>query len=273
VKHGETLIVGLGEVGSALAEVVDRQRPALRHDLEPQSFREPIETMHVCIPFRALGEFESTVCSYIERFRPQLTIINSTVLPGTTRAIARRSKAATAYSPVRGKHVRMVEDMLRYVKFVAAPEARDAERAERHFKDLGLKTQRMSRPEALEIAKLAETTYFGVLIAFAQELNRFTREVGADYDEAINFFDEIEFLPRQRYFPGFIGGHCVIPNIDLLLKIRDSQILRAVLDSNAERANELNSAPAENAPSRGEANGEAPMMRSDPEEAIAEPRR
>jgi len=68
----------------------------------------------------------------------------------------------------------------------------------------------------------------------------------------------------SRYFPGFIGGHCVIPNIDLLLKIRDSQILRAVLDRTRNAANELSSAPAGNAPSRGEANGEAPMKRSDP---------
>ena len=273
MKHGETLIVGLGEVGSALADVVDRKRLALRHDLEPQNFREPIETMHMCIPFHAPAEFESTVCSYIERFQPQLTIINSTVLPGTTRAIARRSKAAIAYSPVRGKHVRMVEDLLRYVKFVAAPEVRDAERAERHFKDLGLATQRMSGPEALEVAKLAETTYFGVLIGFAQELNRFTREVGADYDEAIKFFDEIDFLPRQRYFPGFIGGHCVIPNIGLLLKLRDSQLLRAVLDSNAERANEQNSPTAASAASHNESNGKASRTHSGRVEADAEPRR
>ena len=41
--------------------------------------------------------------------------------------------------------------------------------------------------------------------------------VGADYDEAASFFEEVDFLPRVKYFPGFIGGHCVIPNINLLL--------------------------------------------------------
>ena len=54
--------------------------------------------------------------------------------------------------------------------------------------------------ESLELAKLAETTYFGVCIAFAQEMNRYAERVGGDYSEAIDFFEEVDFLPRQRYF-------------------------------------------------------------------------
>ncbi len=241
MDHGETLIVGLGEVGSALAEVIERSRPVLRHDLEPRSFDQPIDVMHICIPYHERREFEDAVCGYIARLRPRLTIINSTVLPGTTSAIARRAGGAVAYSPVRGKHVRMAEDLLRYVKYVASPDADAAARARRHFERAGMKTGAMSRPETLELAKLAETTYFGVLIAFAQELNRFVERAGADYDEAIGFFEEVDFLPRPRYFPGFIGGHCVIPNIQLLRQLRDSPLLDAIMQSNAQRADELES--------------------------------
>jgi cytoplasmic iron level regulating protein YaaA (DUF328/UPF0246 family) len=41
---------------------------------------------------------------------------------------------------------------------------------------------------------------------------------GVDYDEMWSFSDEIqEFLGnRPKMFPGIIGGHCVIPNIDLI---------------------------------------------------------
>jgi UDP-glucose 6-dehydrogenase len=241
VEHGQTLIVGLGEVGAALAEVIERRRPVLRHDLEPRSFDQPIDVMHICIPYRAREEFEDAVCGYIERFRPRLTIINSTVLPGTTCAIARRAGAPVAYSPVRGKHARMTQDLLRYVKYVAAADPKAAQRACQHFQEAGMKTGAMSRPEALELAKLAETTYFGVLIAFAQELNRFAQQAGAEYDEIIGFFEEVDFLPRSRYFPGFIGGHCVIPNIQLLRKLRESPLLNAVVESNAQRARELES--------------------------------
>jgi UDP-glucose 6-dehydrogenase len=238
-KKGKTLVVGLGEVGGALAQVLERTGPVLKHDLERCDFGDPIEVMHLCFPFTRKERFEEIALGYIERFKPFLTIVNSTVLPGTTRAIARRAGCPVAYSPVRGKHVRMVEDLLRYRKFVAAADVETALRAEEHFRQAGMQTRRLDQPETLEMAKLAETTYFGVLIAFAQELNRCAEAAGADYEEAVSFFEEVEFLPRVRYFPGFIGGHCVIPNINLLRHIAYSPLLEAVLDSNRRRADEL----------------------------------
>jgi len=236
-----TLVVGLGEVGGALAAVLDRKETVLRHDLDRVKIEEPIGTMHLCIPFQSPHQFETVALGYISRFTPALTIINSTVIPGTTRSIAEKSGSAVAYSPVRGKHVKMEQDLLHYVKFVAAPERTTAASAEAHFQAAGMKTRRMTEPESLELAKLAETTYFGVCIAFAQEMNRYAERVGGDYTESIDFFEEVGFLPRQRYFPGFIGGHCVIPNIKLLLQIAPSNALEAILDSNERRANELES--------------------------------
>ena len=100
-------------------------------------------------------------------------------------------------------------------------------------------TQCISKLETLELAKLGETTYFGVLIAFAQELNRYANRVDGDYAEALDFFEEVDFLPNTKYFPGFIGGHCVIPNIDLMRTIASSPMLEAVLESNRRRVEEL----------------------------------
>ena len=40
-------------------------------------------------------------------------------------------------------------------------------------------------------------------------------------------------------FPGFIGGHCLIPNTELLLNAYDSEFLRLILKSNAKRKKEL----------------------------------
>ena len=54
-----------------------------------------------------------------------------------------------------------------------------------------MKSRRMNKLETLELAKPAETTFFGVQIAFAQNLDRYARCVGADYEEAINFFEEV----------------------------------------------------------------------------------
>jgi UDP-N-acetyl-D-mannosaminuronate dehydrogenase len=240
-SKARTLVVGIGEVGSALAAVLERKEPVLRHDLDRVKIEEPIGTMHLCVPFQSPHQFETVALGYIDRFKPALTIINSTVLPGTTRSLARKSQNPVAFSPVRGKHVRMEQDLLRYFKYVAAPDRLWAANAEVHFRAAGMKTRRMAEVESLELAKLAETTYFGVCIAFAQEMNRYAERVGGDYSEAVEFFDEVDFLPRQRYFPGFIGGHCVIPNIKLLLQIAPSPALEAIVESNELRASELES--------------------------------
>jgi UDP-glucose/GDP-mannose dehydrogenase family, central domain len=239
LEHGKALVVGVGEVGGALAEVLERKQPVLRHDVKPQKFKDPIAVMHLCFPYQSRERFEADAAAYIDRFRPELTVVNSTVMPGTVRAIARRTGARIAYSPVRGKHARMVQELLRYTKFVAAAEPETARNAEEHFQTAGMTTRRFNDIESLELAKLAETTYFGVLIAFAQELNRLADKVGADYLEVIEFFREIDFLPSSRYFPGFIGGHCVIPNIKLLKKVARSPLFEAVLESNRRRAAEL----------------------------------
>jgi UDP-N-acetyl-D-mannosaminuronate dehydrogenase len=241
LRNRKTLVVGIGEVGGALAHILDQTEPGgvLRQDLEPCDFHDLIGVMHICIPYQSRQQFETAALEYITRFKPELSIINSTVVPGTTRRLARQSSQPLAYSPVRGKHARMIEDMLRYRKFVAADDPNSAAAAEQHFNSAGMRTCRVAKPETLELAKLAETTYFGVQIAFAQELNRFARTVEAEYSETIDFFEEVEFLPRARYYPGFIGGHCVIPNIQLLKQVVDSPLLEAVLNSNQRRADEL----------------------------------
>jgi UDP-glucose 6-dehydrogenase len=239
VRNATTLVVGLGEVGSALSQVLRRTGRVFEHDIERCELDEPIDVMHLCIPFTRQADFETVALSYIQRFKPELTIINSTVVPGTSRAIAERARVPIAYSPVRGKHIRMAEDLLKYRKFVSGTDANAASRAAEHFRAAGMTTQRISKLETLELAKLGETTYFGVLIAFAQELSRYANQVDGDYAEALDFFEEVDFLPSTKYYPGFIGGHCVIPNIELLSTIASSPLLNGVLASNRRRTQEL----------------------------------
>jgi UDP-glucose 6-dehydrogenase len=239
VRNAVTLVVGLGEVGGALSQVLRRTGRVLEHDIEKCEFDEPIGVMHLCFPFTRQADFEAAALSYIQRFKPELTIVNSTVVPGTSRAIAERAKVPIAYSPVRGKHIRMAEDLLTYRKFVAGTDDDTATRAAEHFRAAGMTTHCISKLETLELAKLGETTYFGVLIAFAQELNRYANRVGGDYAEALDFFEEVDFLPSTKYYPGFIGGHCVVPNIELLSTVASSPLLNAMLASNRRRAEEL----------------------------------
>jgi UDP-N-acetyl-D-mannosaminuronate dehydrogenase len=231
-QQRKVVVVGLGEVGKPLLELVSEHHDALGIDIAPPvGDVGPVDVLHICYPFE-IKDFVSETVRYIELFKPILTIINSTVGVGTTRAVAQRSGAAVAHSPVRGKHVRMREELRSYAKFVGAIDVADGEYAAEHFKSVGLKTRILSSPEATELAKLSETTYFGLLIAWAQEVERYCDGVDQRYEEITSFYDEIRFLPTVKYFPGIIGGHCVMPNIEILRKFQDSNILRAIEASN-----------------------------------------
>src|SRR5262249_49181496 len=86
------------------------------------------DVMHACFPFQN-RDFVGQVVEYIRQYRPALTVINSTVAPGTTRQIAVESGKAVVNSPVRGKHARMKQEMLRYTKFIGALDVGSGQRA------------------------------------------------------------------------------------------------------------------------------------------------
>jgi UDP-N-acetyl-D-mannosaminuronate dehydrogenase len=98
-----------------------------------------------------------------------------------------------------------------------------------------MKTRILSSPEATELAKLTETTYFGLIIAWAQEVERYCDQLGLKYDEIVSVYDEVPFFPPVKYFPGVIGGHCVMSNIDILKRLIKSDILTAIESSNRQK--------------------------------------
>ena len=118
----------------------------------------------------------------------------------------------------------MLKDIKRYTKFFAisknAPKKQWAIKAySKKMKNCGIKTKQMSKPETLELAKIiCDTSYLGWLINYAQFSNMIAQQYNVNYDEMWSFSDEIhKFLGnRPKMYPGFIGGHCVIPNLDLI---------------------------------------------------------
>jgi UDP-N-acetyl-D-mannosaminuronate dehydrogenase len=227
----KVVVVGLGEIGKPLFQLISDRHDVVGVDISPIGQIDQIDVMHVCYPFQIKNFIGETV-RYIEHFRPALTVINSTVSVGTTRAIAERSGTAVVNSPVRGKHARMLEDLKLYTKFVGAIGQAAAQQAADHFESVGMKVKILSSPEATELAKLTETTYFGLMIAWAQELERYCDQSEQNYEEIISFYDEIKFFPPVNYFPGVIGGHCVMPNIGILSQFSQAVMVEAIQASN-----------------------------------------
>jgi len=232
---GTVAVVGLGEVGRPLVELLSQRYKVVGVDVAPvDKDLKRVDVMHVCYPFQ-IHDFIGETVRYIERLDPTLTIINSTVAVGTTRVVAERTGVPVVHSPVRGKHARMLEEMRHYTKFVGALDPTSGKQACEHFEAIGVRTRVLASPEASELAKLAETTYFGLMIAWAQEVERYCDNLGLDYDEVTSLYDEVKFFPPVKYFSGIIGGHCVMPNIEILSRAGRSEILEAIRRSNCKK--------------------------------------
>ena len=239
--NNKVLVIGVGEIGKPLLELIQPHYDAYGLDIKPAGDIPQCDIMHLCFPFMEVEPFVKESVRYINKYQPKLVVVNSTVAPGTTRRIAAESGVPAVNSPVLGKHARMKQEMLEYTKIVGPVTQEAGELASNHFKKLGMKVKVFSSPESSELAKLTETTYFGVLISWAQEVERYCKEFNVNYDEAITFYEEIKYLPRVKFYPGVIGGHCVLPNIKILKKKFKSGILDAIEKSNEMKVKNLGS--------------------------------
>ncbi len=240
-EKGIVVVVGMGEVGKPLYRILSKRFECVGVDLEPVEIARPCSVLHICFPFQ-IPDFIGTVARYVSKYQPELVIINSTVAPGTTRKVQEAiGDRAIAYSPVRGKHARMDADMRRYKKFVAAPRLSALERAFEHFRQAGFKVGTFRTPELGELSKLLETTYLGVLIGWAQEVERLAAEYDGTFADVNAFVEEVDFLP-SHVVPGHIGGHCVMPNIAILRKHLSSKFLDLIVESNEAKRRQLQAA-------------------------------
>ena len=239
-ERGTVAVAGLGAVGQALAALLAEPYAVSAFDVDhpPLDTLRPVEIFHICYPFES-GDFLATSAAYVRGLQPAVTVVNSTVPVGTTRKLAELCGTPVVHSPVRGKHDRMREELSQYAKFVGALDEASGARVAAHFAGAGLETRVHIPPETTELAKLTETTYFALMIAWAQEVERFADQAQVEYDAVASFYEEIGFFPPVKYFPGVIGGHCVLPNIELLRRLDDTTLLRAIRASNeSKRARE-----------------------------------
>ena len=225
------IVAGLGEIGLPILKLISKKENAIGYDLDQKLMNkkkflkfETIQTrfLHIAIPVNK--NFNSNVFQLYKKFKPECIVIHSTVSPGTTERIQKKLSVPIIFSATRGIHKRMLKDLQAYTKFFAisknAPKKDWAvSQYRKTMKKSGIKTQQMSKPETLELAKiLCDTTYLGWLINYAQLTNTIAIQHDVDYDEMWKFSDEIHEIlgNRPKMFPGFIGGHCVIPNLELI---------------------------------------------------------
>ena len=222
------IILGMGEVGETLFDLlVDRKFDCIGIDLDDSKCKnytenETIENpqyLHVCLPGE-LEKFTDIVIEWVNKIKNiQVAVIHSTVKPGTTKTIQEKSSIPILFSPVRGVHRRFLDDIKKYTKFISFDGTEINSKIKKDLENRFEKVDWMSTTKTAELAKiLVDTTYYGWLINYAQITKMICEKENVNFDEMWKFADEIHenLGNRPKMFPGIIGGHCVIPNLNLV---------------------------------------------------------
>ena len=235
------MVIGLGEIGLPIYKIISKHFPVEGIDINPILNKEKsslknhdVAFIHFCIPFSK--NFFNIIKKYEKKLQPEAIVIHSTISPKTTEKLQKMIKSPVIYSATRGVHKRMISDLKRYTKFYSVYNSATKSKYvskmyEQRMKKCGIKTKKLSNPLTLELAKIVvDTSYYGWLINYAQISKIISDKYAVDYDEMWSFSDEIhKFLKnRPKMFPGFIGGHCVIPNLELI----DNELLNQIYKIN-----------------------------------------
>ena len=211
----KSLIVGYGEIGKALYSVLKKHYNVEKIDVNETTTGE-VDVMHICFPYTA--NFVAEVKRYKKLYKPLYTVIHSTVPIGTTK------KCKAYFSPVRGVHPHLEKSLTTFVKYLAP---RDVF-LDDYFYKAGIIIKPTKNPNTLEAMKLYCTTLYGLNIIAEKEMWDFCKKHKLDFDIVytdcnITYNEGYKKLGLSKFSKyvlehkdGKIGGHCIIPNCELL---------------------------------------------------------
>lgn len=206
------LVIGAGEVGTALAKVLGCD---LR-DIGPHEG--DYDLLHVTFPW--FDGAEGAVRDYLKQHSAERVVIHSTF----PVEVFQRNPLWLC-SPVRGRHPHLEDGIRTFVKHVGGV---DAEKVARVLEARGLRVAIHPSAEELALAKLIELSQLAVEVAMEKEIHRLCVQYGVDrdsvyvkfgrtYNEGYEALGETRFhKPILDRVPGPLGGHCVRENSPLL---------------------------------------------------------
>jgi hypothetical protein len=241
------VIVGMGEIGEALADVLAFENQDIWcKDEEPGyctfvdwwledkqkyvelSGKSDIHILHICFPWS--DGFIENVTQYQQELNPVYTIIHSTVPVGTSR------KCNALHSPVIGRHPHLTEAIKTSTKFIGG---KDAGQVADVFRRAGIEVYLTDKQESTELMKIDSTTWYGVAIEKTKDTKRQCDKYGVPFELFTIWTDEYNKAAERLGYPQVrrpnlapilqkTGGHCVVQNCSLL----DTPFTRLVKDMN-----------------------------------------
>lgn len=209
----DNLVIGTGQIGTAISAILNCEGIDINQTPERKTYK----YLHICFPYS--DKFIEYVEQYQDRFSPDKIIVHSTVPIGTCK------KINAVHSPVRGVHPDLEEGIRTFTKFFGGEDAYECATL---FREKGISVHITQNSDDTEALKLWDTTIYGVNILLEKEIYKFCQKNGLDfnlvYTESAKTYNEgYEKLGHPefkkyilKHMPGEIGGHCILPNIELL---------------------------------------------------------
>ena len=248
----KTLIIGAGEIGKALGNILSSAYSVDFKDIE-KSKEEQCDVINICYPYSK--NFIKITQDYAKKYQAKLIIIHSTVPVGTTKKLG----DGYVHSPINGQHANMAEELKVYPKFIGANNPYDEIQAEEYLNKAGFKTILFSSSEATELAKIMCTSYYGWNLIYMREMIKEAKKYNVPFQQIYTAWNNIinkGFMELRKYnytrpiykpMPGKTGGHCVYENTFL----HDNLITKTIKEQDDEiRKSNNNLASGKIRPSR-----------------------
>lgn len=224
MKH---LVIGLGEVGSAIQQILqcDGYDNSKAGSME---IGQKYDILHICFTYGS--DFVKHVIDYQVKYKPKYIVVHSTVPIGTCRA------HGWTHSPIRGKHPDLKESILTFTKYIGGVNALAVGRELQKF---GINIKVVTDADNTEAGKLYDLMQYAVSILLSKHIYKACKEKGLNFDTVYRDFNKTYNIGYQQmgmpevnrpileYKPGPIGGHCVVPMMSLLDDLLAKDIINA----------------------------------------------
>lgn len=224
------LVIGMGEVGKGVFDVLLGVYPTECRDKDPLIIPHKVDVLHICIPYS--DKFDEAVRGYLKLYSPKYTIVYSSVPIGTCEGLG------VVHSPVEGKHPAIGLSIKNMARWLGSSDQKALDEAGKFWEKI-TKIRKLPSADYTEWLKLRSTSKYGINLAWTDYEAKVSKELGMDFSAVRQFdmdynglYTRLGMHQYQRYVldppEGKIGGHCVVPNAELLDEQYPSPMLKII---------------------------------------------
>lgn len=234
------LLFGVGEVGGALKKILLSKTTLFWYDINPKidnnlpEIINHIDVLHITFPQD--NNFEKNVIELIKKYKPNLTVIHSTTVPGTTKKFGENA----VHSPILGQHDNLYKHIKTFRKAIGPNSEIAKLNSNKYLKNI-FDLEFFSSSVATEAAKVLSLLKFALNIEMARYSSDFCKKLRVDFSESYTKFSQVyndgyeknnltKFIhPILDPPKGSIGGSCVVPGVKKAEIVLKSPLVNGIL--------------------------------------------